>query len=137
NIALRIIHAGPTAGAMDIYITNTATDPLPASPTFAGVTYGTVQTYSTRTPGAFVIRGYAAGNTTTPLFSNAAPLAPATTISGNTYVGGADAAGTVFTAMIYGAATVGSPASVTAGTGVNTTPKAVFWIDRGPPGIAP
>lgn len=137
NVAIRIIHAGPNAGALDLYITATATDPLPATPTFANVTYGTVQTYSTRTPGAFVIRGFAAGTTATALFSNAPPLAPLTTTSGNTFIGGADAAGTVFTAMIYGAATAGSSASVTAGTGVNTTPKVVFWIDKGPPGIAP
>jgi len=137
TVSIRVIHAGPTAGAIDLYFTATATDPLPATPTFANVTYGMVQTYSTRTPGAFVIRGYAAGTTTTALFTNSPPIAPATTISGNTYVGGADAAGTVFTAMIYGAATTGSSAAVTAGTGVNTTPKIVFWIDRGPPGIAP
>jgi len=137
NIALRVIHAGPTAGALDLYITATATDPLPASPTFANVTYGTVQAYSTRAAGAFVIRGYAAGTTTPALFTNAAPNAPATTISGNTYVGGADAAGTVFTVMVYGAATAGSTASVTAGSGVNTTPKVVYWIDKAPPGIAP
>ena len=137
NVALRVIHAGPAAGAIDLYITATATEPLPATPTFANVTYGTVQTYATRTPGAFVIRGYAAGTATPALFTNAAPNAPATTISGNTYVGGADMAGTVFTAMFYGAATTGSTASVTAGAGVNTTPKVVFWIDKAPPGIAP
>jgi hypothetical protein len=39
--------------------------------------------------------------------------------------------------MVYGAATVGSAAAVTAGAGVNTTPKVVYWIDKGPPGIAP
>ena len=137
TIALRVIHAGPAAGNVDLYITSTAADPLPATPTFANVSYGTVQTYSTRAAGAFVIRGYAAGTTTTALFTNTAPLAPATTISGNTYVGGADAAGTVFTVMVYGAATVGSTAAVTAGAGINTTPKVVYWIDKGPPGIAP
>ena len=137
NIAIRFIHAGASAGAMDLYITATATEPLPATPTFANVTYGTVQTYATRTPGAFVVRGYASGTTTPALFTNSPALAPTTTISGNTYVGGADAAGTVYTAMIYGAATTGSTASVTAGAGVNTTPKIVFWIDKGPPGIAP
>jgi len=137
SIAFRIIHAGASLGQVDLYITASATDPLPATPTFANVSYGTVQTYSTRAAGAFVIRGYTPGNTTTALFTNAAPLAPTTIITGNTYVGGADAGGTVFTAMIYGAATVGSTAAVTAGTGVNTTPKIVYWIDKGPPGIAP
>lgn len=136
-IALRVIHAGPSVGPVDLYITATATDPLPATPTFANVTYGTAQAYSTRAAGAFVIRGYAAGTTATPLFTNAAPLAPATTISGNTYVGGADAAGTVFTVMVYDAAVLGSAARVNAGSGVNTTPKVVYWIDKGPPGIAP
>ena len=137
NVAMRIIHAGPNAGAVDLYITAAAADPLPATPSYANVVYGQVIDYASRTPAAFVIRGYAAGTTTPALFTNAAPLAPTATTSGNTFIGGADAAGTVFTAVIYGAATVGSPAAVTAGTGVNTTPKLVFWIDRGPPGIAP
>jgi hypothetical protein len=143
NIALRIIHAGANTGALDIYITATATEPLPATPTFANVTYGTVQAYSTRTPGAFVIRGFAAGTTTPALFTNAAPLVPTATatpacgISGNTYCGGADGAGTVFSAVIYGAATAGSSAAITAGAGVNTTPKVVYWIDKFPPGIIP
>ena len=70
-------------------------------------------------------------------YLSAAPLAPTTVISGNTYVGGADAAGTVFTAVLYDAAVLGSSARVNAGTGVNTTPKVVYWIDKGPPGIAP
>jgi len=137
NIAIRVAHVGADLGPVDIYITATATDPLPATPTFANVAYGTVQTYSTRTPGAFVIRGYAAGTTTPALFTRAAPLAPATAISGTTYVGGANAAGTVFTAMVYSAAILGSPARVNAGTGVNTTPAVVYWIDKAPPGIAP
>ena len=136
-VALRIINAAPTTGTVDLYITSAAADPLPAAPTFAGVSYGQVVAYTNLTPGAFVVRGYAAGNRTTELFSNAAPLAPTTVISGNTYVGGADAAGTVFTAVLYDAAVLGSSARVNAGTGVNTTPKVVYWIDKGPPGIAP
>jgi len=136
-VALRIINAAPTTGTVDLYITSAAADPLPAAPTFAGVSYGQVVDYANRTPGAFVVRGYAAGNRTTELFSNAAPLAPTSVISGNTYVGGADAAGTVFTAVVYDAAVLGSTARVNAGTGVNTTPKVVYWIDKGPPGIAP
>ena len=44
---------------------------------------------------------------------------------------------TVFTAVVYDAAVLGSTARVNAGTGVNTTPKVVYWIDKGPPGIAP
>ena len=136
NIAIRMIHAGALLGAVDLYLTPTTTDPLPAAATFANVTYGTVQTYTTRAPGAFVIRGYATGTRVTALFSNAAPLAPTTT-SGNSSTGGADAAGTVFTVVVYGAATPGSSASVTAGNGVNTTPRVIYWIDRSPPGVAP
>lgn len=136
-VALRLIHAGPGIGTVDLYVTSAAADPLPAAPTFAGVSYGQVVAYTNFTPGAFVVRGYAAGNRTTELFANAAPLAPTSVISGNTYVGGADAAGTVFTAVLYDAAVLGSSARVNAGTGVNTTPKVVYWIDKGPPGIAP
>lgn len=137
GVALRIIDAAPTTGAVDLYVTAAAGDPLPATPTFANVTYGQVVDYTTRTAGAFVIRGYAAGDRTTELFNNAAPLAPTTIITGNTYVGGADATGTVMTAVVYDAAVLGSSARVNAGTGVNTTPKVVYWIDKGPPGIAP
>ena len=137
NIAVRVIHTGVDLGNVDVYITAGATDPLPATPTFANVSYKSSQTWVTRSAGAFTMRVFPAGTTATATITRAAPLKPATAISGNSYVGGADDPGTVFTAMLYSRAVAGSTAAVNSGTGVNTTPTVVFWIDKAPPGIAP
>jgi uncharacterized protein DUF4397 len=137
SIAFRVVNVGPDLGTVDVYVTTVATDPLPATPTFAGVAFQSRSPYAQRPTGTFVMRVYAAGDRTTALIG-------ATTMSDGTPgdsffnpIGGAGQSGTVATAMLYSKATAGSTAAVTAGTNANTTPKIYYWIDRQPPGTAP
>lgn len=137
NVAFRVVHVGPDLGPVDVYITTTATEALPATPTFANVDFRQQTAYAQRPAGALVMRVYAAGNRTTALVG-------ATTMSAGTAgttsfnpIGGSGQAGTVATAMLYSRATAGSAASITSGSNANTTPKIYYWIDRHPPSTAP
>jgi len=132
NVAIRVLNAGPDLGNVDVYITASASDPLPASPTFANVAFKGVSAYATRSPGPIVLRVFAAGTTTTALVTATAAAGTLGTTTANP-IPGSNVAGTVFTAMIYSKAVLGSPASVTAGTGVNTAPSLVYWVDKLPP----
>lgn len=135
NISYRVINVGSDIGTVDVYVTAGATDPLPASPTFAGVAFKAVTAYTTSAPGALTIRVFPAGTKTTSLSTVAAPTGSVTTICGLTNIGGASMAGSVLTAMVYGVATPGSQAAIATGTGANTTPKVVWWIDRAPTAV--
>ena len=130
NISYRVINVGSDIGTVDVYVTAAATDPLPASPTFAAVAFKAVTAYTTAAPGPLAIRVFATGTRTTALSTVAAPTGSVTAICGLTNVGGASMAGSVLTAMVYGVATPLSPAEIKSGTGVNTTPKVVWWIDK-------
>jgi hypothetical protein len=138
NIALRVINVGGDLGAVDVYATAAATDPLPATPTYANVGYKGATAYITRAPGALVLRVFAAGTTATPLVTFTAPTGTVGTPTSNP-IGGANVAATVLTAMVYSKATVGSPAEVKTGSAIllNTTPTLVVWIDQSPPNTAP
>ncbi|MCC7195520.1 MAG: DUF4397 domain-containing protein [Gemmatimonadaceae bacterium] len=133
NVAFRVANAGPDLGAVDVYVTSAANDPLPAAPTFAAVSFLQRSGYAQRPVGAFVMRVYAAGDRGTPLIA-------ATTMAvgspGDQYlgaIGGSGQSGTVATAMLYSKATPGSAAAITAGANANGTPRLYYWIDRQPP----
>jgi hypothetical protein len=137
SVAFRVVHVGPDLGNVDVYVTTGATDALPATPTFANLSFQKQTAYLQRPVGAFVVRVYAAGDRTTPLIA-------ATTMSAGTpadaffnAIGGSGQAGTVATAMLYSKATAGSTAAITSGSNINTTPKLYYWIDKQPPGTAP
>jgi hypothetical protein len=136
NVAIRVLNAGPDLGNVDVYITATATEPLPATPTFANVNFKGVSAYTTRAPGPIVMRVYAAGTTTTALVTATASAGTVGTSTANP-IPGSGVAGTIYTAMIYSKAVLGSSASVTAGTGQNTAPSLVYWVDKLPPLTAP
>lgn len=135
SISYRVINVGSDIGTVDVYVTAAAADPLPASPTFASVAFKAVTAYTTAAPGPLAIRVFAAGNRTTALSTVTAPTGSVTAICGLTNVGGASMAGSVLTAMVYGVATPGSQAAITSGTGTNTTPKVVWWIDKAPSAV--
>ena len=137
SIAIRVANVGADLGNVDVYVTAGATDPLPATPTFANVAFTGVTAYSTRAPGAFTVRVFAAGTTTPALITKTAPTGSAATITGTTDIGGSNMAGSMMTMMVYSKAVLGSQASVTTGSTTNTTPTVVYWIDKNPPGIAP
>ncbi len=132
SIAIRVAHVGPDLGAVDVYITSAAADPLPASPTFANVTFQTQTGYVQRATGALVMRVYAAGDRTTPLIAATTMAAGTPADDYFSAIGGSGQAGTVATAMIYSKATVPSSAAVTSGSSANTTPKIYYWIDKQP-----
>lgn len=137
SVAFRVQHVGPDLGNVDVYVTTAATDPLPATPTFANVAFQSRSAYAQRPTGAFVMRVYAVGDRTTPLIA-------ATTMSAGTPgdvfanpIGGSGQGGTVATAMLYSKATVGSTAAITSGANANITPRLFYWIDKQPPATAP
>jgi hypothetical protein len=132
NIAYRVINVGSDVGTVDVYVTAGAADPLPVSPTFAAVAFRSATAYVTSAPGPMTIRVLAAGTKAPEISSITAPAGSVTMICGLTNVGGSTIAGSVMTAMVYGVATLGSLAEVTSGSGANTTPKVVWWIDKAP-----
>ena len=126
TIAYRVINVGPDLGNVDVYATATATEALPATPTFANRGLKSVSTYVQRAPGTLVFRVFAAGTTTPALFTTAVQAGTAGTTSADP-IGGASVAGTIFTAMVYSKSVAGSVAQSF------TTPGVVYWIDRQPP----
>jgi hypothetical protein len=130
TMSYRVMNVGPDLGAVDVYVTASATDALPATPTFSSRAFRSATPYTTRAVGAFAIRVFAAGNTTTPLVTATAPAGVAGTTLADP-VGGSGQAGTVMTAMIYSKSTAGS------GAQSFTTPGLVFWVDRQPPRTTP
>lgn len=135
TVGVRVVHVGGDLGPVDVYLTTSATDPLPAAPTFANVGFQSATAYVQVAPGAMVMRVFPAGTTAGALITKTAPAgAPAAAGSGLTNIGGSTQAGSIMTAMIYSKATLGSPASLTGGQTPNTNPTVVFWIDLAPPG---
>jgi hypothetical protein len=135
NIAFRVVDVGADLGRVDIYITASADDSLPARPAVANIGFKEKSAYIQRAPGPLVMRVFAAGTRTPELITRTAPVgALAAAGSGLTHIGGAGLAGSVLTAMVYSKAVLGSPASVTGGQTPNTTPTVVFWVDLAPPG---
>ena len=137
SIAFRVAHVGADLGNVDVYVTTAATDPLPAAPTFANVSFQSLTAYAQRPAGAFVARVYAVGDRATALV--AATTMSAGTPGDNFFnpIGGSDQSGSVATVMVYSKATAGSTAAITSGTNANLTPKIYFWIDKQPPQTAP
>lgn len=136
NIALRVWNVGADLGAVDVYATTAAADPLPAAPTFANVSFRTATAYINLPPGALVLRVFAAGTKSPALITATADAGTAGTPTSNPIAGSKQGA-SVLTAMIYSKAVAGSKAEIKTGAGVNTAPSLVFWIDRSPPNTAP
>ena len=137
SVSFRVVNVGPDLGAVDVYVTTSATDALPATPTFANVAFQTRSPYAQRPTGAFVMRVYAAGDRTTALIAATTMAAGAPGDAFANPIGGSGQSGTVATAMLYSKATAGSTAAITSGTNANTTPKIYYWIDKQPPATAP
>jgi hypothetical protein len=126
GVALRVLNTGASLGNVDVYLTAAATDPLPASPTFANVAFKTATAYSALTTGPITLRVFAAGTTTGALATATMTAGTAGTTSADP-LGGSSVAGTIATAMIYSPSVVGSLAQAAA------APTIVYWIDKQPP----
>jgi hypothetical protein len=128
QVGMRIILAGPGIGPLDVYTTkDTATaTPLPASPAFTNVAFGTPSSWSNFATGAMAVRVFAAGTTTPTLTKVPAPAGAAAQPLLDP-VAGTTVAGSALTAFVFPPGVAGSPNNkiTTAGVG--------YGIDVRPP----
>ncbi|MFM8566327.1 MAG: DUF4397 domain-containing protein [Gemmatimonadota bacterium] len=135
SVQVRVIHAAPGAGNVDIYATAAANTSLVGATPVAsgvGVTNGStvgISAYLQRATGAFALQ-IAATGTTTSLAGTAAPAGTAGTTTVNP-IFGATVAGSTMTAIAFPATVAGSRAAAFAAPGI------VFYGDRSVPRTAP
>lgn len=125
NVQFRVINLAATQGAMDVYVRGDSTTALSGAPTVANLAAGAASAYLSQATGPFVIRMTTPGTTTR--VGGAATLQTGT--AGTTAVDpiyGSGQGGSVFTAFIFDASVVGSPAAQFATVG------AVYYPDRQP-----
>jgi hypothetical protein len=123
QVALRVVNAGVNVGSVDVFETDSASAPLPSSPTFADVAFGEATPYQTLAKGGMVLRVTATG-TTTPVLATA--TAPAGS-GGASPVAGSTIGRSVLTAIVVGRSIPGSTA------GSFSTPAILFLLDKNPP----
>lgn len=128
NVAVRTIHLGSGMANVDVFGTAASADPLPGTPTFANVGFGSQTAYTTRPPGTLAFRVTQAGTTDPVLITASAPNGiPADPSEGHTTVGGVQQAGTAITAFVFPA----TPADKLGGS-VFAAPGIVYVVDRHP-----
>jgi hypothetical protein len=132
NIAIKAVHLGSGLANVDLFAADTlASVPLPSSPLFAGLTFGTVSNYSTRAPGGFALRMTSSGQTTPLLSAVSLPRGDAGNPAANADpIGGSLQAGSVITAFVLPRSVSGSPAPQTAAF---QSPTILYIIDKNPP----
>lgn len=125
QIGVRMVNAA--TGQVNGYIVNAPADPLPGSPTFAGVLALAPSAYVNRAMGAAALQVTDAGSSTVNA-SAAGPSAPAT-LPGEFPAAGVTSAGSMFSAYYF-------PASVTGSTAPQTpafqVPAIRWFVDRNP-----
>ena len=132
NVAVRALNLGTGLGSVDLFTSAAGgSDPLPASPTFSNVAYGSVTTYNTRPTGALVVRATAAGTRTPVLADVTAPAGLAADPGQNlTAVGGSGQAGSALVAILMPRSVAGSAAPQTTAF---QSPTIVYVVDKNPP----
>jgi hypothetical protein len=126
QIGVRMVNA-VSGQVTDGYISAAPTDPLPGSPTFAGVVALASSAYVNRAAGAAALRVTPAG-TTTVSASAAGPAAPAA-LPGAFPAAGVTSSGSMFSAYYFPASVAGSGAPQTAPFLV---PAIRWFVDRNP-----
>ena len=122
QVAVRVVHAGVNVGAVDVFETDSAAVPLPATPHFADVSFGEATAWQTFATGPMLLRATATGTTTPVLASGTAPPGA----SGSSPVAGSTVGRSVLTAVIVGRGVPGSPA------GSFSSPAILFLLDKNP-----
>lgn len=123
QVAVRVVNAGVNVGPVDVFETDSAAVPLPASPNFADVTFGEATPYQMFATGPMLLRATAVGTRTPVLASGTAPAGS----GGSSPVAGSTVGRSVLTAVIVGRAIPGSMA------GSFASPAILFLLDRNPP----
>lgn len=123
-VQYRFVNANGGA-AIDAYLTDGDADPLPGSPTFAGVASDEASAYIVRDAGDVFARVFAAGTTTPVVASNDGPSAP-DQLPGARPGAGVDSPGSAFSIVYFPASVADSPARQFAAPGV------VYFVDRNP-----
>lgn len=124
HIQLRALNANG-GGPIDMYVTQTNADPLPASPTFGGVAADAATAYAPpQDTSAVYAQAFAAGTTTPALAAGSGPTT--TFISGARPAAGVNSPGSAFSIVYFPASVAGSFAKQFANPGV------VYFVDRNP-----
>ena len=132
GIAVRGIHAIPSVGAVDVFTTRTVTTALPATPAFAGLTYGKTTPYIkfAAVQDSIAARVSVSGAAPPVVLSALAQFGLAGTTQLNP-IGGSRVAGTSMSAVAF-------PAGLGArATGTATAPSVVWFVDGDPPETVP
>lgn len=130
QIAVRALNAA--GGPVNVFLTSSATDALPGTPTMANVAVNGVSSYVLRPVGSVASRVFEPGGTTA-LATAAGPNAPnnPTNSPAGTYLpaAGVNTAGSAFTVIYFPRSVAGSRAPQTAAF---TSPAAVYYVDKVP-----
>jgi hypothetical protein len=131
GIAVRGVHAIPSVGAVDVFTTRTVALALPATPAFAGLTYGKTTPYiKLAAPDSVAARVSVVGATPAVVLSSQAMVGQAGTTQLNP-IGGSRVAGTSLSAIAF-------PAGLGArATGAAVAPTVVWFVDGDPPETVP
>lgn len=132
GIAVRGVHAIPSVGAVDVFTTRNVTATLPATPAFAGLTYGRNTPYIklAAVQDSIAARVSVVGAAPAVVLSALAQFGVAGTTQLNP-IGGSRIAGSSMSAVAFPAG-VGARAAGTA-----TTPSVVWFVDGDPPETVP
>jgi hypothetical protein len=127
QIAVRFVNA--SSAAVDAYVTDTTTTPLPGTPTFANVGPTQSSAYISRPTGRVAAQSTDPGSATVTA-TRAGPNAPASPPGDAFPAAGVNAQYTKFSVYYFPRGVAGSPQTA-------TTPGLVWFVDRNPcdPGI--
>jgi Domain of unknown function (DUF4397) len=130
GIAIRGVHAIPSVGAVNVFTTRTVAAALPATPAFAGLTYGRTTGYIRLAAPDSVAARVSVAATPATVLSALAQVGQAGTSQLNP-IGGSRVAGTSMSAVAF-------PAGLGArATGAALNPSVVWFVDGDPPETVP
>ena len=128
QIAVRVVHLGSGLGPIDVFAdTLGGASPLPASPMFVGLPFGSRSSYQLRDTSRLVLRVTGSGQTIPIVASAIAPAGDAGDAARNlTTIGGSRMGRSVISAFLFPRSVAGSSAQPF------TTPGLVFQVDKHP-----